>query len=659
LLDTIARAQNATSGVVDLILTLIALVVLMIRPPKAGRQSDSDGNWTLLDLKPISKAYSSLFVARHFGPVMSVALFASAVFVLPLFTDNASSLTLTTVIAFGIVALSVFLLTGRAGQLSLGQFAVAGVAAVASVRAVDATGVFFAGPIAAVVVGALTSLLLGLPALRSRGLVLPITTLAFALAARSWILPQEWALGDGLTTAQPIIGSLELDTPSKYYFYALAVLAVAVLFTWLVVRSRVGADLVALRDNEGAARALGVSRVRRRIQAFAIAGGLAGLGGSLFAHSRPLLTATEFPATASIEVVVMAAVGGLAAISGPLLGSLLVGGVPGLAGLDIVATAGLQLLFLVLILFRPGGFITVLLPIRDWIVEEVARLRGMDPTKVSDEPLPRSTPYTDRVELKLSAPETQAADPVLQVTGMSKSFGGVQAVRDVSLSVSPGEAVAIIGPNGAGKTTLFEMVAGFVRPDEGSVQYDGRDVTRRPAHLRSRDGLVRSFQNALLFPTMTVRETVHIAADQSRGDTDVDSTLESLGLLPYADEAIGSLPTGIRRMTELAADLTLQPRVLLLDEPSAGIAHAEIPGLARLLRTVHAQGVTLVVVDHDMTLLRAVCDRFIALDLGSILATGTADEVQADPQVVEAFLGPELAAVERSAPLATQSSEAQ
>jgi ABC-type branched-subunit amino acid transport system ATPase component len=228
----------------------------------------------------------------------------------------------------------------------------------------------------------------------------------------------------------------------------------------------------------------------------------------------------------------------------------------------------------------------------------------------------------------------------LELRGLTRSFGGIRAVRGVSLEVSPGEAVALIGPNGAGKTTLFEMAAGFVRPDAGEVLLDGRDITRRSPEARARLGLVRSFQNALLFPTMTVAETLKVAHHRGSGGLHPDEVLERFGLRDYADSTLGTLPTGVRRVVELASDLVLSPRILLLDEPSAGVAHQEIQALGALLRQVNTElGVTLVVIDHDMTLLRSVCSRFVALDLGEVIAAGTADEVQAHPRVIDAFLG--------------------
>jgi ABC-type branched-subunit amino acid transport system ATPase component len=482
--------------------------------------------------------------------------------------------------------------------------------------------------------------------------------LAFALATRSWILPQEWALTDeGIPADQPVFGAFALDTAMKYYMFALAVLTLAAAFTLWFIRSRRGREIVALRDNEGAARALGVPAVRRKVEAFMVAGALAGLGGSLLAHSRTLVAPTDFAATESISIVVMAVVGGIAVVSGPVIGAFLVVGVPAIAGLDATLTTGLQFALLILILFRPAGFISLLVPIRDWWVEEWGRRYGRDPDALPPREAPRKSPFSDAWTLdnlaSASTPvEVNEDVPVLALSGVSKSYGGLRAVDGVDLEVRAGEAVAVIGPNGAGKTTMFEIASGFVRPDEGTVHLRGQEVTSRAPESRARAGMVRSFQNALLFPTMTVEETVRMALGRSRAGKQaptVEEVLETAGLSAYADSTIATLPTGVRRMTELACDLALAPQILLLDEPSAGIAHTEIPGLVALLSQMRESlGLTLVVIDHDMNLLRGVADRFVAMELGQVIARGTADEVAADPRVIEAFLGGNTAAVERS-----------
>ena len=307
-----------------------------------------------------------------------------------------------------------------------------------------------------------------------------------------------------------------LDDPREYYYYAVAMITVAAAATAWALRSRSGRDLVALRDNENAARALGVPVAWRKIQAFLVAGALAGVGGSVFAHGRDLITPVDFGADASIDVVVFAVVGGLGVIGGPILGAVLGNGVPLLAGLNAELITILNLGFLILILFRPGGVVSTLVPIRDWAIEEYARLRGIDPRTVTARTeTPRKNPLRSSWGSLSIAARPRRTPLALDVSGVSKSYGGIHAVRDVSLQVRAGEAVAIIGPNGAGKTTFFEAVAGFVTADSGDVHLDGRRLTRRSPQARAHAGLVRSFQNALLFPTMTVGDSVRLAGRES------------------------------------------------------------------------------------------------------------------------------------------------
>ena len=646
--DTVVRTGDATSGAVDILLVACALVVLLFWPPREGRESAGDGDWTPLALPPVHQEFRRFFAVRHFGTLAGLFVLANAAYWGDRFLDSAGAYAMTTAIAFAVVGLSVLVLTGRAGQLSLGQFAVAAIGAVVSVRLVAETGQFALGLLGAMLAGALLSMVLGLPSLRARGVVVAVTTLAFALATRSWILPQDWALGTGREAAQPVLGPWRLDDTMYYFFFALLVLAAAVALTRWVLATRLGRDLVAIRDNEGAAQALGVPVVRRKMEAFAFAGALAGLGGSLFAHSRSLVTADLFPAMASIEVVVLAVVGGLAVTSGPVLGAIAVVGVPLIADLDPLVTAGLQLAFLGLVVWRSGGLVAVMHPVRDWAIEEYVRLHRVDPQPVRDavRELPAAAgarPGALPVAAAARGAQAGSGDPagageVLALTGVTRSFGGIRAVRGVDLHVAVGETVALIGPNGAGKTTLFEIASGFVRPDSGQVAFHGRDVTRLAPQARARRGLVRSFQNALLFPTLTVEETLRVA--HRGGPWTLDDLIEAFGLTAYAGHTVAELPTGVRRITELACDLSLQPDVLLLDEPSAGIAHAEIPALAALLRQVNQElGVAVVVIDHDMTLLRGVCSRFVALDQGAVIASGPSAEVLAHPDVVRAFLG--------------------
>ena len=255
---------------------------------------------------------------------------------------------------------------------------------------------------------------------------------------------------------------------------------------------------------------------------------------------------------------------------------------------------------------------------------------------------------------------------VLEVDGVEKHFGGLIAVHDVSLRVNPGETLGIIGPNGAGKTTLFEVLGGFTRPDGGRIVLDGHDITRLSPEARGRLGLIRSFQDAALFPTMTVLETVQVALERTmptrvtavfvggRGASRIKEQrardlVGSMGLWPYRNKAIRELSTGTRRITELACMVALRPRLLLLDEPSSGIAQRESEALGILLvQLKDALGMTMVVIEHDIPLIMSISDRLLAMDAGAVIATGSPDEVRNDAAVIEAYLGGRLDAIERS-----------
>jgi ABC-type branched-subunit amino acid transport system ATPase component len=264
---------------------------------------------------------------------------------------------------------------------------------------------------------------------------------------------------------------------------------------------------------------------------------------------------------------------------------------------------------------------------------------------------------------------------LLDVRGVSKSFGGVRAVADVSVEVRRGETVGIIGPNGAGKTTLFELIGGFTPLDAGTVIFDGVDVTKRAPEARARLGLVRSFQDARLFPTLTVRETLQLASErldptgfwpglsgwptalerERRTAARADELLLLMGLREYADATIGELSTGTRRITELASLVAMRPRLVLLDEPSSGVAQRETEALGGLLgRLKAALDTTFVIIEHDMPLLLSISDRIIAMETGSVLTSGAPDEVIHHPDVIASYLGTDRRAMERSGAGATK-----
>ncbi|MEP7115697.1 MAG: ABC transporter ATP-binding protein, partial [Ilumatobacteraceae bacterium] len=265
---------------------------------------------------------------------------------------------------------------------------------------------------------------------------------------------------------------------------------------------------------------------------------------------------------------------------------------------------------------------------------------------------------------------TPTDEDVLEVVGVSRSFGGNHAVSDVSLSIAKGEIVGMIGPNGAGKTTVFDLISGYVTVDSGRVVLDGRDVTADSATVRARRGLGRSFQDARLFPDMTVAEAIAVALerwttqrsvlaaalrfptvfdDEERTTARVDELIDVMNLGTYRNSFVRELSTGTRRVVDLACLVGHRPTIVLLDEPSSGIAQREVEALAPvLLRLRDEMGASLLVIEHDLPLISSIADRLIALDQGEVIATGPPAEVLTHPDVVESYLGNNAAARQRS-----------
>jgi ABC-type branched-subunit amino acid transport system ATPase component/ABC-type branched-subunit amino acid transport system permease subunit len=653
-------------GLVEAVIFVIIVGALLLQPKSTGRIEEK-GSWASVQpWPPLQDAFKKIWAVRHLGWIAAVVTFVLAIIV-GIFTTNASAVILIVILSYGLVGLSLGVVTGLAGQLSLGQFAIAGIGATASAILVQRTGNFFVGFAAAGLVAAAGSALIGLPALRIRGLMLAVSTLSFALAAQSWLFTQSWALGEGRDPGRPIIGSLTLDTGKKYYFFSLIFLGLGLWIGRNVWKGAFGRRLRALRDNEDNARAFTIRTTVVKLQAFAVAGFLAGLGGAVYGHTLSRLSNTAFPIGASIDVVAMSAIGGIGLLAGPLIGAFYIIGFPKWIPLDSAGLAAQKLGWLIFILYVPGGIAALIRPVRDRIIRLLTRNQKIED---EDEPVPvEGAVAMGSTALLSSGRAAKASDrtgTILSVDGLSKHYGGVTAVDDVSFDLEAGSTLGIIGPNGAGKTTLFELIGGFTAADTGSVVFDGRDVSRMGPESRGKLGLIRSFQDASLFPTMTVLECVQLAMErrtpthllpaivgldraERRRTERAREIVKLMGLEAWRDKACGELSTGTRRITEIACMLALEPSLLMLDEPSSGVAQRETEALGELLERVKEYlGTTLIVIEHDMPLIMGLSDRIIAMESGAIIADGDPKSVRTDPVVIESYLGGDITTIERS-----------
>lgn len=670
--------KDPNSQAAEVVVFVVLLVALMLQP-RAGGRTDASGSWVgVAAMPPLPPELARLWPVRH-GPKFLLFIVVGALIGVGM-TSGAQAVNVTAILCGAMIAASASILTSLAGELTLGQYAIAGIGGVASYYVVAHTASFPLGLLAAALASGACALVLGLPALRTRGLMVTVTTLGFAVLASDVFLPEVWLLGDGVTPAQPIVAGHTLSAGEPYLWYAAIVFCLVLLLAHNVWRGGFGRLLRAVRDNESAARTFTVRPTRVRMQAFVVAGLLAGLGGAVYAHFQLTLSAATFPPELSIGVALALIVGGLSSFSGALIGSIWVIGVPLLLPTSGLASTATTTGVLVVALCLPGGLVSLLQPVRDWAVGRIGRVYGIPPTgctsadqavdsrqkTLSDRP-PVPRPQQQPPALRTPGVEDRTPGQVLlRADSLAKSFGGVSAVRNLTLEVIEGETLGLIGPNGAGKTTTFEMLSGFVVPDHGTVHFADSDVTGLAPEQRAQRGLIRSFQDSSLFPTMTVREVLALTLERQhrtpvtasvlgldrtarKRRTVADELIDYFGLGDYRGRTIGELSTGTRRIAELACMMSLRPRLLLLDEPSAGIAQRETEALGVMLRNLKKDfELTLVVIEHDIPLIMALADRITVMVNGQDMCCGTGAEIRADQRVADAYLGGSVTAIERS-----------
>jgi ABC-type branched-subunit amino acid transport system ATPase component/ABC-type branched-subunit amino acid transport system permease subunit len=573
----------------------------------------------------------------------------------PLFLSESRTNLAAAIVVFAIVGMSLVLLTGWAGQVSLGQMAFVGIgAAVAGAATARLEWDLVPAVVLAGLVGAGVALVIGLPALRRRGLTLAVTSLAFALATSSWLLNRsffgpghllDWLPADRI--ARPDLFGLSLSSETRMYYVCLGGLALAFAAVLGLRRTRTGRALVAVRDNERASQAFGVHAHRITLFAFAASGFLAAFAGALFVHQQSGLTTGPYRPEESLSVFTMAVIGGLGSIPGAILGAAYVRSVDYYFAQEwqILAT-GVGLL-VVLWLF-PGGLGGAFADLRDAFLRRVARRHGLaTPSLVPDLPV-----AMDTASVVPPVATASSGDALLQVRDLAVAYDGVRVLHGIDLEVREGEVVALLGTNGAGKSTVLRAIAGTAPVSVGAIVFAGNDISRIPADVRARRGIVSAPGDAGTFPGLTVREHLRLAAWASSSTiAPRDAVATALERIPELaerlDDRAGDLSGGQQQMVNVAMALLASPRVLLLDELSLGLAPAVVTRLFGIVRDLAAAGTTIVLVEQSVPLALEVAERAYFLEKGTVRFVGPTRELLDRPDLVRAVL------LERASPAPT------
>jgi ABC-type branched-subunit amino acid transport system ATPase component/ABC-type branched-subunit amino acid transport system permease subunit len=665
---------GGTPGSPELVVFLVLGAVLLLRPQglftRARRGLAFEGSESLVRLLPMVRdPRPGSMVARLAGPggpvvgVVACIAIAGAV-------SGSDAFKLSALPVYALLALSLNFLASATGQLSLGHAGLFGLGAFGSAIATTSWDLppvlgFLAGPALA---GAAAAVL-GAASLRVRGLYLAVLTLAFGVVLQAFVFPTETFSqgGAGLTLSRPEVGPFDLADDGTF----LAACGLLLVVVWAVLRRLERVPLlrgmVAIRENQTAASARGIDATRLGVAGFAISGVLAGLAGSTYAFRQGIVVASVFPVQLSLTLVIWVVLGGLGSRAGVAAVAA------GFTLIDLYASGSNQLVTLlaalavVLLIGRQplgaGGALRALFE-RRRPAPPPGAAREQGASEAEPESL-SSGPVT--VPLVVRMPDREAVRPVLLAArDLTVRFGGNVAIDSLTLDVHPGEIVGILGPNGAGKTTTFNVLSGFITPSRGEVWFRGRAISALTPAERTRRGLGRSFQQGGLWPSETAHanllmaqygraagtsfgDAVGMSPDQLRRDRRraavADEVLEVLGLGYAARRPVGTLPYGHRKVLEIGCAVATRPEALLLDEPAAGLHGAQSEWVAQAISALRRElGITVVVIEHDVPLVRSVSDRIYVLDFGRLLTEGLPDDVLARPEVIEAYLGQPVAA---------------
>jgi branched-chain amino acid transport system permease protein len=555
---------------------------------------------------------------------------------------------------YSLVCLGLVLLTGVGGLTSFGQAAFVGMGAYTTAWLTLNTGM---SPWLTLFVGlaltAVSALIVGMITLRMSGHYLPLATIAWGLSLY-YLMGNLDALGkyDGLLGLKSLSipglnGDIDIGQGRLFFVLTWAILLAGAIALLNLLDSRPGRAIRSLKGGSQMAEAMGISTFRYKVTIFIIAALFASVAGWLLAHFQRTVNPSAFGLKMGIEYLFMTVVGGVGYVWGAIVG----------AGLIKLLDDQLQVLLPALI-GTSGSYevivfgialVLVLKYLPDGLWSVVARKLPRPP---------RAVDWHNAADLPARS-KPAAGDVVLKVDKIRKQFGGLTAVNDISFDIQAGQIVGLIGPNGAGKSTTFNLITGVLSKTSGQVLFRGEDISTLPSREISRKGMARTFQHVKMIPDMTVLENVALGA-YTRGSSGVVSSmlrtnqaeeqrmmkeaqrqLERIGMGAYLHEQAGNLAMGPQRLMEIARALCCDPALLLLDEPAAGLRHKEKQGLAQVLRQLQGEGMSILLVEHDMDLVMDVCDHLVVMEFGTLLTRGTPAEIQASPAVRAAYLGTE------------------
>ena len=566
--------------------------------------------------------------------VFTAAMTVAAPLLLPMTAYYLNLLMQASTYAVAVLGLTIVL--GYTGKINLAQAAFFGLGAYSVALGTVSFGLpFWLALVAGIVITSVAGVVLGLTSLRLGGHYLAMVTISFqqilTLVLTNWISLTRGP--DGIPgIARPIVFRFSFADSGAYLAFCVGVLWVVGICVGRLKHSKLGRAMQAIRDNELAAGVVGVDTYRTKVIAFTLCALLGGLGGGLFAGGFTYISPDQFSFAESVVFLTMALLGGVRSPCGTAVGTALLILLP--EWLRFLKTTYLAVYggaVILIMVFMPEGI---------WGFLETLR-RLLWP--------PAVLPFGQVAPLPLTTQVAREDDSIiLQVNQLSKHFGGLKAVDEAELSVRRNTVHALVGPNGSGKTTLLNVLSGIYKPTKGRLFFEDQPVTRLLPHERTGRGIGRTFQNVRLFASMSVLENVIIGAERAGNEVAVGSSgveqhalaaLDFVRLAEFRGAAVQSLSYGHQRLAEIARALAGNPKLLLLDEPGAGLNAVEKNELVQLLKRLKGHGLTILVIDHDMNLVEQVADRITVLNFGRRIAEGPPVEVLRNPEVMAAYLG--------------------